>query len=414
MTTDAVDQVAATRRRTGRSLGSPLEVLRVFFKLGVTSFGGPIAHIGYFHEEFVVRRRRLDERAFVDLVALCQFLPGPASSQVGFSIGLMRAGYAGGLAAWTGFTLPSAIVMVLFAYGAGALSGPLGAGLLHGLKLVAVAIVAQAVYGMARTLCPDRERASIAVAAALIILFSTSSIAQIGSIVLGGAAGLWLCRGAPLAIADHLAVPVSRTAGLVALSAYFVLLLGLPILRSLEPAQGLAVFEAFYRSGALVFGGGHVVLPLLREAFVTPGWVSDDVFLAGYGAAQAVPGPLFTFAAYLGAVVKATPHGVPGAALGLFGIFLPGILILLGTLPFWDTFRKRAGAQAAMRGVNAAVVGLLGAALYNPVWTTSVKTPGDFAVALLGFVLLTVWRAPPLVVVVISALGGIALALLGR
>ena len=414
MTTDAVDEVAAARRGTGRGLGSPLEVLRVFFKLGVTSFGGPIAHIGYFHEEFVVRRRWLDERAFVDLVALCQFLPGPASSQVGFSIGLMRAGYAGGLAAWTGFTLPSAIVMVLFAYGAGALSGPLGAGLLHGLKLVAVAIVAQAVYGMARTLCPDRERASIAVAAALIILFSTSSIAQIGSIVLGGAAGLWLCRGAPLAIADHLAVPVSRTAGLVALSAYFVLLLGLPILRSLEPAQGLAVFEAFYRSGALVFGGGHVVLPLLREAFVTPGWVSDDVFLAGYGAAQAVPGPLFTFAAYLGAVVKATPHGVPGAALGLFGIFLPGILILLGTLPFWDTFRKRAGAQAAMRGVNAAVVGLLGAALYNPVWTTSVKTPGDFAVALLGFVLLTVWRAPPLVVVVISALGGIALALLGR
>jgi chromate transporter len=388
--------------------------LRVFFKLGVTSFGGPIAHIGYFREEFVVRRRWLDEQAFVDLVALCQFLPGPASSQVGFSIGLMRAGYAGGLAAWTGFTLPSAIVMVLFAYGAGALSGPLGAGLLHGLKLVAVAIVAQAVYGMARTLCPDRERASIAVAAALIILFSTSSIAQIGSIVLGGAAGLWLCRGAPPAIADHLAVPVSRTAGLVALSAYFVLLLGLPILRSLEPAQGLAVFEAFYRSGALVFGGGHVVLPLLREAFVTPGWVSDDVFLAGYGAAQAVPGPLFTFAAYLGAVVKATPHGVPGAALGLFGIFLPGILILLGTLPFWDTFRKRAGAQAAMRGVNAAVVGLLGAALYNPVWTTSVKTPGDFAVALRGFVLLMVWRAPPLVVVVISALGGMALALLGR
>ena len=414
VTTDAVDQVAATRRRTGRSLGSPLEVLRVFFKLGVTSFGGPIAHIGYFREEFVVRRRWLDEQAFVVLVALCQFLPGPASSQVGFSIGLMRAGYAGGLAAWTGFTLPSAIVMVLFAYGAGALSGPLGAGLLHGLKLVAVAIVAQAVYGMARTLCPDRERASIAVAAALIILFSTSSIAQIGSIVLGGAAGLWLCRGAPPAIADHLAVPVSRTAGLVALSAYFVLLLGLPILRSLEPAQGLAVFEAFSRSGALVFGGGHVVLPLLREAFVTPGWVSDDVFLAGYGAAQAVPGPLFTFAAYLGAVVKATPHGVPGAALGLFGIFLPGILILLGTLPFWDTFRKRAGAQAAMRGVNAAVVGLLGAALYNPVWTTSVKTPGDFAVALRGFVLLMVWRAPPLVVVVISALGGMALALLGR
>jgi chromate transporter len=414
VTTDAADEVAAARPGTGRGLGSPLEVLRVFFKLGVTSFGGPIAHIGYFREEFVVRRRWLDEQAFVDLVALCQFLPGPASSQVGFSIGLMRAGYAGGLAAWTGFTLPSAIVMVLFAYGAGALSGPLGVGLLHGLKLVAVAIVAQAVYGMARTLCPDRERASIAVAAALIILFSTSSIAQIGSIVLGGAVGLWLCRGSPPAITEHLAVPVSRTAGLVALSGYFVLLLGLPILRSLEPAQGLAVFEAFYRSGALVFGGGHVVLPLLREAFVTPGWLSDDVFLAGYGAAQAVPGPLFTFAAYLGAVVKAIPHGVPGAALGLFGIFLPGILILLGTLPFWDRFRKRAGAQAAMHGVNAAVVGLLGAALYNPVWTTSVKTPGDFAVVLLGFVLLMVWRASPLVVVLISALGGMALALLGQ
>jgi chromate transporter len=414
VTTDAADEVAAARPGTGRSLGSPLEVLRVFFKLGVTSFGGPIAHIGYFREEFVVRRRWLDEQAFVDLVALCQFLPGPASSQVGFSIGLMRAGYAGGLAAWTGFTLPSAIVMVLFAYGAGALSGPLGVGLLHGLKLVAVAIVAQAVYGMARTLCPDRERASIAVAAALIILFSTSSIAQIGSIVLGGAVGLWLCRGSPPAITKHLAVPVSRTAGLVALSGYFVLLLGLPILRSLEPAQGLAVFEAFYRSGALVFGGGHVVLPLLREAFVTPGWLSDDAFLAGYGAAQAVPGPLFTFAAYLGAVVRAIRHGVPGAALGLFGIFLPGILILLGTLPFWDRFRKRAGAQAAMRGVNAAVVGLLGAALYNPVWTTSVKTPGDFAVALLGFVLLMVWRPSPLVVVLISALGGMALALLGQ
>ena len=406
-TTLAADAVAAKRGL----LGSPLEVLRVYLKLGVSSFGGPIAHIGYFREEFVVRRRWLDEQAFVDLVALCQFLPGPASSQVGFSIGLMRAGYAGGLAAWTGFTLPSAIVLVLFAYGAGALTGPLGAGLLHGLKLVAVAIVAQAVWGMARTLCPDRERASIAAAAALIILFSGSSIAQIASILLGGLAGLWLCRGGPPAAAGHFSIPVSRTAGLVALSAFFALLIGLPILQSLGGWQGVAVFDAFYRSGALVFGGGHVVLPLLREAFVSPGWVSDDAFLAGYGAAQAVPGPLFTFAAYLGAVVNATPHGLAGAALGLFGIFIPGILILLGTLPFWDSFRRRAGAQAMMRGVNAAVVGLLGAALYNPVWTSSVKTPGDFGVALVGFVLLTVWRAPPLLVVVVGALGGIALAL---
>jgi chromate transporter len=395
----------------GQFAGSPLEVLRVYLKLGVSSFGGPIAHIGYFREEFVVRRRWLDERAFVDLVALCQFLPGPASSQVGFSIGLMRAGFAGGLAAWTGFTLPSAILLVLFAYGAGSLSGPLGAGVLHGLKLVAVAIVAQAVWGMARTLCPDRERASIAVAAALIISLSGSSLSQIGGILLGGIAGLWLCQTTPPAEDGHFAVPVSRGAGVAALVVFFVLLAGLPVLQTLHLWQGIAVFDAFYRSGALVFGGGHVVLPLLREAFVPPGWVSDDVFLAGYGAAQAVPGPLFTFAAYLGAVAKTSPHGLTGAALGLFGIFLPGMLLLVGTLPFWESFRKRARAQAAMRGVNAAVVGVLGAALYNPVWVSSVKTPGDFGVALLGFVLLTVWRVPPLAVVILGALGGIALTL---
>jgi len=397
-----------------QSAGSPLEVLLIYLKLGVSSFGGPIAHIGYFREEFVVRRRWLDERAFVDLVALCQFLPGPASSQVGFSIGLMRAGYAGALAAWAGFTLPSAILLILFAYGAGSLSGSFGTGLLHGLKLVAVAIVAQAVWGMARTLCPDRERASIAVAAALIVLFSGSSLSQIGSILLGGVVGLWLCRAAPPAEDGHFTVPISRGAGLAALIAFFVLLAGLPVLQSLQLWRGIAVFDAFYRSGALVFGGGHVVLPLLREAFVPPGWVSDDVFLAGYGAAQAVPGPLFTFAAYLGAVVKPSPHGLAGAALGLFGIFIPGILILLGTLPFWESFRKRARAQAAMRGINAAVVGVLGAALYNPVWTSSVKTSGDFGVALLGFVLLTVWRVPPLAVVILGALGGIGLTLLGR
>jgi chromate transporter len=393
---------------------SPLEVLFVFLKLGLSCFGGPITHIGYFRDEFVVRKRWIDEQAYADLVALCQFLPGPASSQVGFSIGLMRAGYCGALAAWTGFTLPSAIALILFAYGAGALGGPSGAGLLHGLKLVAVAIVAQAVWGMARTLCPDRERASIAVVAALIILFSTSSAAQIAAILVGGIAGLWLCRGAPpAAAADHIAMPVSRAVGLVALAAFFLLLAGLPILRSLLASSDVALFEAFYRSGALVFGGGHVVLPLLREAFVTPGWVSDDAFLAGYGAAQAVPGPLFTFAAYLGTVVNTSPHGLAGAALGLIGIFLPGMLILLGALPFWGSFRQRAGAQAVMRGVNAAVVGLLGAALYSPVWTSSVKLPADFGIALVGFVLLTVWRAPPLLVVAISALAGIALAMVG-
>jgi len=405
----AANRVAPVFRHTG----SPLEVLLVFFKLGLSCFGGPIAHIGYFREEFVVRRRWLAEQSYVDLVALCQFLPGPASSQVGFSIGLMRAGYLGGLAAWTGFTLPSAIILVLFAYGAGALSGPDGTGLLHGLKLVAVAIVAQAVWGMARTLTPDRERASIAAVVAVIILFSSSSVAQIGAIAIGGIAGLWLCRGAPPAPADagHMSIPVSRSVGLLALVAFFLLLVALPLLNGTIHAQSLALFNAFYRSGALVFGGGHVVLPLLREATVAPGWVSDDTFLAGYGAAQAVPGPLFTFSAYLGAVMKSPPNGIAGAAISLIAIFLPGILVLVGTLPFWETFRRRANAQAIMRGVNAAVVGLLGAALYNPVWTSAVKTPGDFALALVGFVLLTVWQAPPLVVVAISALGGIGLAL---
>ena len=407
-TTLIVDTAAAQSSRRG----SALEVLRVFLRLGATCFGGPIAHIGYFRQEFVVRRKWIDEHAYADLVGLCQFLPGPASSQVGFSIGLMRAGYRGALAAWVGFTLPSAIALVLFAYGAGALSGPAGVGLLHGLKLAAVAIVAQAVWGMARTLCPDRERASLAVVAALIILISTSSVAQIGAILLGGIAGFRLCRNAPPTPSGHIAMPVSRTVGIVALTLFFVLLAGLPVLRASTASSGIALFEPFYRSGALVFGGGHVVLPLLREAFVAPGWASDDAFLAGYGAAQAVPGPLFTFAAYLGAIVNSGPHGVAGAALGLIGIFLPGILILLGTLPFWDAFRKRTGAQAMMRGVNAAVVGLLGAALYDPVWTSAVKAPGDFGIALVGFVLLTAWRAPPLLAVVISALGGVALATL--
>lgn len=393
--------------------GSSLEVLLAFSKLGVSCFGGPIAHIGYFRDEFVVRRRWLDEHTYADLVALCQFLPGPASSQVGFSIGLMRSGYLGGFAAWTAFTLPSAIALILFAYGANALHGPIGTGLLHGLKLVAVAIVAQAVWGMARTLAPDRERASIAAIAAVIILSSTASIAQIGAIALGGIAGLWFCRASQSAAAEqgHLSIPVSRPVGLLALAAFFLLLGGLPILWALCHSQSVALFDAFYRSGALVFGGGHVVLPLLREATVTPGWVSDDVFLAGYGAAQAVPGPLFTFAAYLGAAMKPSPHGLAGATISLIAIFLPGILVLMGTLPFWDTFRRRARAQAMMRGVNAAVVGLLGAALYNPVWTSSVRDPGDFGIALVGFVLLTVWQTPPLVVVAISALGGIALAL---
>jgi chromate transporter len=390
--------------------GTAGEVLLIYLKLGLTCFGGPIAHIGYFREEFVVRRRWLDEQAFADLVALCQFLPGPASSQTGFAIGLMRAGYLGGLAAWTAFTLPSAIALVLFADGVGSLGGVIGTSLLHGLQLVAVAIVAQAVWGMARSLSPDRERASISAVAALIILFSPSSLAQITAILLGGLTGLLLCRGAPPVASGHVTMPVSRSAGIAALAAFAVLLIGLLLVQG-RLSTGLDLFAAFYRSGALVFGGGHVVLPLLREAFVAPGWVGDDAFLAGYGAAQAVPGPLFTFAAYLGAVAHATPNGLTGAIVGLVGIFLPGILVLIGTLPFWDALRTRTGAQAAMRGINAAVVGILAAALYNPVWTSSVKTSGDFAIALIGFVLLVAWRAPPLVVVITGALGGMALTL---
>jgi chromate transporter len=389
---------------------SALEVLLAFLKLGVTSFGGPIAHIGYFREELVVRRRWIDDAAYTDLVALCQFLPGPASSQVGFSLGLIRAGIWGGFAAWLGFTAPSAILMTLFAYGAVALGGRLGSGALHGLQLVAVAIVAQAVFGMARILCPDRQRAAIACVAALMILFSDSSVAQLGTILMGGIAGLWLCRAAtPNAAAGTLGVTVSRRAGLAALTLFIVLLALLPLLARFS--QGAQLFDAFYRSGALVFGGGHVVLPLLSRAFVTPGWVSQDSFLAGYGAAQALPGPLFSFAAYLGAVAAASPHGIAGAVLGLVGIFLPGILILLGALPYWSVLRKRVGAQAAMRGINAAVVGLLGAALYNPLWTGSVRSPADFAIALAGFVLLVAWRAPPIVVVILGSIAASALAM---
>jgi chromate transporter len=406
-----METIAETNAVTPSGHGSPLEVLRVFLKLGLTCFGGPVAHIGYFRDEFVLRRKWIDEHAYADLVGLCQFLPGPASSKVGFSIGLMRAGYAGAFAAWAGFTLPSAILLVLFAYGAGGLQGPIGQGLLHGLKLTAVAIVAQAVWGMARNLCPDRERASIAVAAALLILLSGTSAAQIGAIMLGALAGLWLCRSEAPSPSGHVEIRVSRRMGFVALTAFVLLLVGLPVLRGLTGSSAVALFDAFYRSGALVFGGGHVVLPLLRGGFVGTGWVSDDAFLAGYGAAQAVPGPLFTFAAYLGFVVAPDPHGFAGAVLGLLGIFIPGLVLLLGALPFWDSFRKLAGAQAAMRGVNAAVVGILGAALYDPVSTSSVHSPRDFAVALVGFVLLTAWRTPPLAVVAFSAAAGMATGL---
>jgi chromate transporter len=387
---------------------SAVEVFLTFLKLGVSSFGGPIAHLGYFRQEVVDRRRWVDDTTFTDVVALCQFLPGPASSQVVFSLGLIRAGYWGAIAAWTAFTLPSALLMTAFAFGVGLLTSPIGIGVIHGLKLVAVAIVAQAVWGMAARLCPDRPRASIACISTVILLFSSASIAQAGVILFGAIAGFWLCRTSDPMQERRLAVPVSRGVAASSLTVFFGLLLLLPVFGA--RLQGAELFDAFYRSGALVFGGGHVVLPLLSKAFVTPGWVSQDSFLAGYAAAQALPGPVFTFAAYLGAISQPPPHGIAGAILGIVAIFLPGMLILLGTIPFWEAFRRRVGAQAVMRGVNAAVVGLLGAALYSLLWVNSVRTAADFALALMGFVLLTAWRAPPLLVVILGALGGIALS----
>lgn len=394
-----------------RMAGSVREILLVFLRLGCTSFGGPVAHLGYFRAEFVTRRRWLGEREYADIVALAQFLPGPASSQTGFAIGLLRGGLPGALAAWAGFTLPSAALLVLFAYGAGGIGGTAaGAGLLHGLKLVAVAIVAQAVLGMARSLCPDRVRAAIATVALVAMLLAPWSILQLAVIAGGALAGLAFCRGDAAPAIDALAMPVSRRFGIACLAA-FLALLTLAFVPA--PSGALALFDAFYRSGALVFGGGHVVLPLLRDAVVGPGWVPDGAFLAGYGAAQAVPGPLFTFAAYLGTVAGIPPGGVAGAAVALVAIFLPGLLCMLGALPFWHALRARPAAQAAMRGTNAAVVGLLGAALYAPVWTGAVLGPADFAIAAAGFVLLVAWRAPPLLVVALSALAGTALGLAG-
>lgn len=389
--------------------GKPGEVFAAFFKLGLTSFGGPIAHLGYFRDELVTRRKWLSDHAYADLVALCQFLPGPASSQVGFALGMMRAGWLGALAAFTAFTLPSALVLLVFAMTASSLSGPIGTGALHGLKIVAVAIVAQAVWGMARNLCPDRERAAIAVGAVITLAFLPGAFGMVGAIVLGGLAGLALGRGSGTPVGGHVTMPVSRGTAAAALVTFFALLALLPLLAG--HAQVWAVIDSFYRAGALVFGGGHVVLPLLQAEVVQPGWVTPDQFLAGYGAAQAVPGPLFTFAAYLGAVLEPAPNGAVGAVIALMAVFLPGFLILIGVLPFWDRFRAMAPAQSLMQGANAAVVGILGAALYAPVFTSAIGDLRDFALAVACFVLLVAWKAPPWGVVMVAAVGGVALAL---
>jgi chromate transporter len=388
------------------------EVFAVFLRLGLTSFGGPIAHLSYFHEEFVVRRRWIDQRTYVDLVALSQFLPGPASSKVGIAIGLSRAGYLGALAAWSGFTLPSAVALVLFGYSVDALGGALHSGWLHGLMIAAVAVVAQAVLSMMRSLAPDRERATLAVAAAIIVSVLPSSFGQVGAIVLGGIVGLIWLRGEPPSDHVDLPHPVSRGAAVAAIVAFFALLIGLPLVSANVPSHALQLFDAFYRAGSLVFGGGHVVLPLLQAAVVPPGWVGNDTFLAGYGAAQAVPGPLFTFSAYLGTVMTPAPNGWTGAILCLVAMFLPAFLLVIGPLPFWDTLRQAAWAQAMLRGVNAAVVGLLLAALYHPVWTSAITSTGDFLLGAAAFLLLFMWKTPPWLVVIFCAIGGEALPLL--
>jgi chromate transporter len=410
MTTPDADH-AATARTTANK-GSWLEVFAVFLRLGLTSFGGPVAHLGYFREELVTRRHWLDDRTYADVVALCQFLPGPASSQVGIAIGLTRAGYLGALAAWIGFTLPSALAMALFGYGVQAFGDVSRAGWVHGLKVAAVAVVAQAVLGMMRTLAPDRERATLAVSCTAIVLAAPTAWGQIGAIAVGAVAGTVLLHAnAPT---GHVALPltVGRRAGFVFLALFLVILAGLPLIVAAVPSHALAVFEAFYRAGSLVFGGGHVVLPLLQASVVPPGWVSNDTFLAGYGAAQAVPGPLFTFAAYLGVVMGPEPNGWAGAVLCLLAIFLSSFLLVLGALPFWEDLRRLPRAQAALRGVNAAVVGLLLAALYNPVWTAGIVTPGDFALGAAAFLLLFMWQTPPWLVVLLSAAGGALLAAL--
>jgi chromate transporter len=397
--------------------GTALEVLAVFLRLGLTSFGGPIAHIGYFRREFVERRRWLDDETFADLVGLCQFLPGPASSQVGFSVGLLRAGWLGGLAAWCGFTLPSVILLLAFAAVASSLSGLVGEGLIHGLKLVAVAVVAQAVWDMARRLCPDHRRAAIALAAVAVLSVLTTVFAQLIVIALGAALGFVFCRASasvsPVGIGQHAReFRISRTAGGIALILFCVLLFGLPVLAHLGAGHAISVFEGFYRSGALVFGGGHVVLPLLQQQTVATGWVSSNDFLAGYGAAQAVPGPLFTFAAFLGWIMVATPNHWSGALLATAGIFLPGMLLVLAALPYWQALRARPSMVAVLSGVNAAVVGLLATAFYSPVWTTAIHSEIDFAIATIGFFMLMRWKIPPLAVVIICALAGIAEAVL--
>jgi len=386
--------------------GTPLEVLLAFLKLGLTSFGGPVAHLGYFRTEFVQRRRWLDDASYADLVALCQFLPGPASSQVGIALGLGRAGWLGALAAWVGFTVPSALVLVVFAYAVVQWAGVAASGAVHGLKVAAVAVVAQAVWGMAKALCPDRLRAGMAVGAALLVLAIPTAVGQIAAILAGGLVGRWALQLDTLPPASHRDFGISRRTGAWLLALFGGLLLLLPALATASGSPVWSAIAVFYQAGSLVFGGGHVVLPLLQAGVVPPGWVDNDVFLAGYGAAQAVPGPLFTFAAYLGAVMPPPLGGWGGAIVLLLAIFVPAFLLVVGALPFWEALRRRDGAQRAMGGINAAVVGVLGAALYDPLWSGAILTRADFGLALAAFGLLVYGRVSPVLVVGLAAAGG--------
>jgi chromate transporter len=376
----------------------------------LTSFGGPIAHLGYFYEEYVKRRKWIDEKSYADLVALCQFLPGPASSQVGIAIGIQRAGLIGGVMAWLGFTLPSAIALMIFAF---LLKGfnVQHAGWLHGLMIVAVAVVAQAVWGMASKLATGKGRASLAIFSAVIALLAPTSLGQVLTIIIAGLIGWRFFRVEGNEPIQPLAIPINRKTGTGFLAVFFIGLVGLPLFRLAIPNHGLAMFDSFYRAGALVFGGGHVVLPLLQQNVVPTGWMTNAQFLAGYGATQAVPGPLFTFSAYLGFVAKPYPNGIVGGLLALLAIFLPAFLLVAGTLPFWNAIRVKTGFQSALAGINASVVGILVAALYNPVWTSAIRKPIDFCLALIAFGLLTIWKLPPWIVVLFSAIGGILLSL---
>jgi len=400
-------------RVAGSSSSHVLEVLAVATRLGLTSFGGPVAHLGYFRDEYVIRRKWLDETTYADLVALCQFLPGPASSQVGIAIGITRGGPLGGVAAWLGFTWPSAIALVAFAYGLRVLEVA-DAGWLHGLKVGAVAVVAFAVWGMARALAPDRARATIAILAAIGALLWPTGLGQVTIIAAAALVGLRLLPGTRAPATTPRPMPVGRRLGATALVAFFALLVALPIARQLVESHALALFDSFFRAGSLVFGGGHVVLPLLQAEVVPPGWVTGEQFVAGYGAAQAVPGPLFTFAAYLGAVMGPRPNGIAGAIVALVAIFLPSFLLIVGALPFWNALRARPGFQAALRGINAAVVGLLMAALYQPVWTSAIRGPADVGLAFAAFGLLALWRAPAWLVVLFAAGGGALMSLVAK